>query len=72
MEFRDLFVLVDLWVNRKLFNFNYLMIFNYLIGRRLGDFNYYSVLLWVMDFFGLDIGLRDFIVFKFRLNKGDY
>lgn len=25
-----------------------------------------------MDFFGLDTGLRDFIVFKFRLNKGDY
>lgn len=72
VELRDLPALVDLWVNKKLSNFNYLMILNHLAGRRLGDPNHHPVLPWVMDFSGPDTGLRDLTVSKFRLNKGDH
>ncbi|XP_056021929.1 WD repeat-containing protein 81-like isoform X3 [Ostrea edulis] len=72
VELGDLPILVDMWVNRKISNFKYLLILNHLAGRRMGDPNHHPVLPWVMDFSGSDTGLRDLTVSKFRLNKGDH
>lgn len=72
VELTDLPALVDSWVNRRISNFNYLMVLNHLAGRRMGDPNHHPVLPWVMDFSGPDTGLRDLTVSKFRLNKGDH
>ncbi|XP_062604872.1 WD repeat-containing protein 81-like isoform X2 [Saccostrea cucullata] len=71
VELADLPSIVDMWVNRKISNFKYLLVLNHLAGRRLGDPNHHPVLPWVMDFSGPDTGLRDLTVSKFRLNKGD-
>ena len=73
MSFRieDLPKLTEEWVTCKLSNFCYLMILNYLAGRRMGDPNHHPILPWVMDFTGPDSGFRDLKQSKFRLNKGD-
>lgn len=59
------------WITNKISNFKYLMILNYLAGRRMGDPNHHPVLPWVIDFSGPDSGFRDLKRSKFRLNKGD-
>lgn len=47
----DLFCFVELWVYGKISNYDYLMVLNFFVGCRFGDFNYYLVFLWVIDFF---------------------
>ena len=42
--------LVEAWVERRLSNFQYLLVLNHLAGRRLNDPNNHPVLPWVMDF----------------------
>ena len=73
MTFRieDLPKITEEWVTCKISNFKYLMILNYLAGRRMADPNHHPVLPWVMDFTGADSGFRDLKQSKFRLNKGD-
>ncbi|XP_012942081.1 WD repeat-containing protein 81 [Aplysia californica] len=70
-EITMLDAIVDHWVHRRITNFQYLMILNYLAGRRMGDPNNHPVLPWVLDFSGPDSGYRDLTKSKFRLNKGD-
>lgn len=67
----DLPSLVDDWVHRRISNFRYLMILNYLAGRRMNDPNNHPVLPWVMDFSHPDGGYRDLSMSKYRINKGD-
>ena len=63
--------IVDCWVNKRITNFEYLMVLNHLAGRRMGDPNNHPVLPWVLDFSSPDSGYRDLTKSKFRLNKGD-
>lgn len=42
--------LVDAWVERRLSNFQYLLVLNHLSGRQMNDPNNHPVLPWVMDF----------------------
>ncbi|KAK3578526.1 hypothetical protein CHS0354_007782 [Potamilus streckersoni] len=67
----DLSQITESWVTRKLSNFKYLMILNYLTGRRTGDPNHHPVLPWVTDFSTADGVIRNLKRSKFRLNKGD-
>ncbi|KAL3874505.1 hypothetical protein ACJMK2_037514 [Sinanodonta woodiana] len=67
----DLSQITENWVSRKLSNFKYLMILNYLAGRRTGDPNHHPVLPWVTDFSTADGVIRNLKRSKFRLNKGD-
>lgn len=70
-NFGNLPDLMDNWVQRKLSNFQYLMILNHLAGRRMGDPNHHPVIPWVTDFISPKEGFRDLKMSKFRLNKGD-
>ena len=71
LKIEDLPKVTEEWVNNRISNFKYLMILNYLAGRRMGDPNHHPVLPWVMDFSAPDYGYRDLKQSKFRLNKGD-
>ena len=71
LRIEDLPKVTEDWVTNKISNFKYLMILNYLAGRRMGDPNHHPVLPWVMDFTCPDYGFRDLKRSKFRLNKGD-
>ena len=42
--------LVDAWVERRISNFQYLLVLNHLAGRQMNDPNNHPVLPWVMDF----------------------
>lgn len=59
------------WVLGEISNFDYLMILNYLAGRRINNPNFHPILPWVCDFSSKDGGYRDFSKSKYRLNKGD-
>lgn len=67
----DLPKLTHSWVNGEMTNFDYLMVLNYLSGRRMNDPNKHPVLPWVMDFTSPNGNYRDLAKSKFRINKGD-
>lgn len=67
----DLPRLTHAWVQGEMTNFDYLMVLNYLSGRRMNDSNNHPVLPWVMDFTSPNGNYRDLTKSKFRLNKGD-
>ena len=67
----DLPKLTQAWVNGEMTNFDYLMVLNYLSGRRMNDPNNHPILPWVMDFTSPNGNYRDLAKSKFRLNKGD-
>ena len=63
--------LTHAWVNGEMANYDYLMVLNYLSGRRMNDPNNHPILPWVMDFTSQNGNYRDLAKSKFRLNKGD-
>ncbi len=67
----DLPKLTQAWVSGAMNNFEYIMVLNYLAGRRMNDPNNHPVLPWVMDFSSPNGNYRDLTKSKFRLNKGD-
>lgn len=67
----DLPKLTHSWIEGTMSNFDYLMVLNYLSGRRMNDPNNHPVLPWVMDFTNPKGNYRDLTKSKFRLNKGD-
>lgn len=60
-----------MWVNCEITNFDYIMILNTLVGRRIKDPAHYPVFPWVMDFSKAHGGLRDITKSKYRLCKSD-
>ena len=64
-------MVIKMWIVGSITNFDYLMILNYLSGRKYDNPNYYPVVPWVQDFSCKNGGWRDFSKSKYRLNKGD-
>ena len=62
---------VKMWICGAITNFDYIMILNYISGRKFDNPNYYPVLPWVRDFSSKNGGWRDLSKSKYRLNKGD-
>lgn len=62
--------LMELWVEGKINNYDYLMTLNSLAGRCVGNPNHHPILPWVTNFTAPDSGWRDLTRTKFRLNKG--
>ena len=60
-----------MWVNCEITNFDYIMILNTLVGRRVKDPSHYPVFPWVMDFSKANGGFRDITKSKYRLCKSD-
>lgn len=58
------------WCAGTISNFEYLMILNTLVGRRIGDWKYPPVMPWVIDFTSENGNWRDLTKTKFRLTKG--
>ncbi|XP_074657326.1 WD repeat-containing protein 81-like [Tubulanus polymorphus] len=71
LPLNNLPAIIQMWVLKEISNFQYLMVLNYLSGRRMGDPNHHPVLPWVMNFTVPDGGYRDLSKSKYRLNKGD-
>lgn len=59
------------WMFGTVSNFEYLLLLNYLAGRRIGDPNHHPVIPWVMDFTSEYSNYRDLTKSKYRINKGD-
>ena len=62
---------VSKWRSGELSNFDYIMLLNYHVGRRLGDPNNHPIFPWVTDFEFKNGNLRDLSCSKHRLAKGD-
>ena len=62
---------VSKWRSGELSNFDYIMLLNYYVGRRLGDPNNHPIFPWVTDFEFKNGNIRDLSCSKHRLAKGD-
>jgi WD repeat-containing protein 81 len=71
LTFSELANITKDWCDKKLSNFNYLLIINCIAGRKLLCPYNHPIFPWVSDFQSLNTNLRDLSVSKFRLNKGD-
>ena len=59
------------WMRGRLSNLDYLLLLNFLAGRRLNDPDHHPILPWVTDFGTRHSQLRDLSKSKYRLTKGD-
>ena len=71
LTFGELANITKSWCDKKISNFNYLLIINSIAGRKLLCPYNHPIFPWVSDFQSLNTNLRDLSVSKFRLNKGD-
>ena len=59
------------WMRGDVTNLEYLLLLNFLAGRRLNDADHHPIMPWVSDLTSPDGNLRDLTKSKFRLTKGD-
>ena len=71
LNFTELANITKSWCDKKISNFNYLLMINCIAGRKLLCPYNHPVFPWVSDFQSINTNLRDLAVSKFRLNKGD-
>lgn len=66
-----LWELTEAWKQRRVSNFDYLMILNKFAGRVRDDPHRHPIIPWVVDFSSASGGFRDLRKTKYRLSKGD-